>query len=139
MISLVLKAVDLTKNTFIKQERLTGKTTIDRLFSSGKSFFCYPFRVAYHILDIEEVQEYPCRVLMNVPKRLHKTAVARNLIKRRVKEAYRLRKHEFYADLGDVRIELAILYSAKEVNDYDVIAKKLEQAEKLLIKRILAE
>lgn len=126
----------MTKNTFIKQERLTGKTTIDRLFSSGKSFFCYPFRVAYHILEEGEEQEYPCRVLMNVPKRLHKTAVARNLIKRCIKEAYRLRKHEFYADLGDVKIEVAILYSAKEVNDYDVIAKKLKEAQKILIKRL---
>jgi ribonuclease P protein component len=126
----------LTKNTFIKQERLTGKTRIDRLFSSGKSFFCYPFRVAYHILEEGEEQAYPCRVLMNVPKRLHKTAVARNLIKRRIKEAYRLRKHEFYADLGEEKIELAILYSAKEVNDYDVIDKKLKEAQKILIKKL---
>ena len=92
--------------------------------------------MAYHIVEEGEVQEYPCRVLMNVPKRLHKTAVARNLIKRRLKEAYRLRKNEFYADLGDIKIELAILYSAKEVNDYDVIAKKLEEAQKLLIKKL---
>lgn len=126
----------MTKNTFTKQERLTGKTAIDRLFSLGKSFFYYPFRIAYHIVDDTQEQEFPCRVLMNVPKRLHKTAVARNLIKRRVKEAYRLHKNEFYTDMGDVKIELAILYSAKEVNDYATIALKLEEAQKLLIKKL---
>lgn len=131
------KTFDLTKDTFIKQERLTGKKAIDRLFLSGKSFFYYPFRIAY-VIDEREV-DFPCRVLVNVPKRLHKTAVARNLIKRRIKEAYRLTKNDFYHDLGDHRIQLAILYSAKEVNDTATITTKLEGAKKQLLKRLNAE
>lgn len=126
----------MTKKTFIKQERLAGKTAIDSLFSSGKSFFCYPFRMAYLITDDKLEQPHPCRVLINVPKRLHKTAVARNLLKRRIKEAYRLNKTEFYTQLGEHKIQLAILYSAKEVNDYDTISKKLLQAQKLLLKKL---
>ena len=131
-----IKAVALTKNTFTKQERLTGKTAIDCLFSSGKSFFYYPFRITYLIKEEGTKQEYPCRVLMNVPKRLHKTAVARNFIKRRIKEAYRLQKNDFYAELGEVKLELAILYSAKEVNDSATITHKWHEAQKILIKRL---
>lgn len=126
----------MTKDTFTKQERLSGKTAIDRVFASGKSFFYYPFRVAYIMLEADEEQVHPCCVLMNVPKRLHKTAVARNLIKRRIKEAYRLHKHEFYTDLDGARIQLAILYSTKEVSDYATIAKKWEECEKILIKKL---
>lgn len=127
----------MAKDTFTKQERLTGKKAIDRLFLSGKSFFYYPFRIAY-VLEKREV-DYPCRVLINVPKRLHKTAVGRNLLKRRIKEAYRLTKNDFYEDLGNHRIQMAILYSAKEVNDYNTIATKLAGAQKLLLKKLSDE
>ncbi len=123
----------MTKNTFTKQERLTGKTTLDRVFSSGESFFYYPFRLAY--LSVEE-QDFPCRLLVNVPKRLHKTAVNRNLLKRRIREAYRLQKNDFYEQLGNSKIQLAILYSAKEVLDYKTISEKLMDAENMLIRKL---
>lgn len=128
----------MTKHTFIKAERLTGKTTIDILFSSGKSFFCYPYRIAYRVLDEKEAsyQDFPCRVLINVPKRLHKTAVTRNLLKRRIKEAYRLDKEPFYTQVGAHKIQLAVLYSSKDVLDYDVLAPKLQQAILQLCKKI---
>lgn len=129
----------MTKNTFTKKERLSGKTAIDRVFSSGKSFFCYPFRFAYIELDDKVEQSYPCSVLMNVPKRLHKAAVARNLLKRRINEAYRLQKNDFYLQLEGRKIQLAILYSAKEVNDYDLIAKKLGQAQQILVGKLNAQ
>ena len=122
----------MTKYTFKKTERLTGKTTIDQLFSSGESFFYYPFRVAFHVLPVAE-QLVPCRVLINVPKRLHKTAVARNLLKRRIKEAYRLTKEDLYTQLEDERIHLALLYSSKEVLDQDTIQVKWDEVQKRLL------
>lgn len=120
--------------TYKKAERLTGKTTIDRLFHQGESFFSYPFRVVY--LSHDGSEESTCRVLINVPKRLHKNASARNLLKRRIKEAYRLNKPEFYEALGDQRIHLAFLYSAKEVMDYEVIEQQLKKAQATLLKRL---
>lgn len=128
----------MTKNTFIKAERLTGKTTIDQLFSGGKSFFCYPYRIAFRVLDEKESerQDYPCRVLVNVPKRLHKTAVARNLLKRRIKEAYRLDKSNFYTTLEGTKIQLAILYSSRDVLAYDEVSVKLQQALQQLSRRV---
>lgn len=131
-----MKPHALHKNTFTKLERLTGKTTLNRIFSSGKSFFHYPYRIAYYVIDTEMEQSCPCRVLINVPKRLHKTAVNRNLIKRRIRESYRLCKNDFYTELGNQKIQMAILYSAKEVLDYQTIDAKLKEAEKTLIKKI---
>lgn len=126
----------MIKDTFIKIERLSGKTTIDQLFSSDKSFFCHPFRVAYRVLSADEKQDTPCRVLMNVPKRLHKSAVTRNHIKRKIKEAYRLDKNNFYTQLGDQRIQVALLYSSKEKLPYEEISAKWLKAKQRLLKEL---
>ena len=115
----------MTKNTLIKDERLTGKTSIDALFSSGESFFCYPFRIVYRVKDEQEV---PCCILINVPKRLHKTAVSRNLLKRRIREAYRLSKNDFYLHLGDKKLVVAFLYTEKKISDYATIEKGVKMA-----------
>ncbi len=56
------------------------------------------------------------QVLVSVPKRNFKTAVARNHIKRQIREAYRLQKQELYDKLEalDLHISLMISYIAKE-------------------------
>ncbi len=121
----------MIKYTFNKTERLTGKTTIDLLFTQGKSFFYFPYRIVFK--PINDEQEAACRVLINAPKRLHKTAVARNLIKRRIREAYRLNKPDFYSHLQGQHFQIAILYTSKKVLDYPVIEKKLKEALQLML------
>ncbi len=85
---------------------------------------------------MEAQQVCPCRLLVNVPKRLHKRAVARNLIRRRIKEAYRLNKHHFYKQLREKRIQMAILYTSPKLLDYDFISQKLTEAEEMLLAKI---
>lgn len=126
----------MTRNTLIKQERLSGKTTVDNLFSSDKSFFCYPYRVVFVELSEAVSQEHQCRVMFNVPKRLHKRAVMRNSIRRRIKEVYRLHKNEFYQQIGDKRIHLAILYSSKEDLPFDILEQKWIQAQDRLVHKL---
>lgn len=130
----LVKDKELTRFTFEKIERLTGKTTIDRLFNEGESFFSFPFRVVY--LRQSTVVESPYRVLINVPKRLHKHAVTRNLLKRRIREAYRLNKSCFYQDLGETSLDVAFLYSAKDVMSSEDIDRQLKKAQRTLIKRL---
>ncbi len=115
----------MIKNTLTKSERLTGKTAIDSMFSSGESFFCFPFRVVYKSVD---EQDFPCRILINVPKRLHKTAVMRNLLKRRIFEAYRLNKNDFYSKLDNKKLQIAFLYTDKKESDYETIEKGMKTA-----------
>ena len=51
----------------------------------------YPVRAVF--LDIQAEEEVPpLQILISVPKRYHKRAVARNRVKRQVREAYRRNK-----------------------------------------------
>ncbi|MCY1523162.1 Ribonuclease P protein component [compost metagenome] len=121
-------------NTFRKEERLCSKKSLDLLFKNGSSFLLYPFRVSY--LFVDEVQTYPAQVVINVSKKRYKHAVDRNLIKRRIREAYRLQKQELlYAELLE-RSDLLLLslqYVGKKKYEYTFLEKKMMLVLKKLI------
>jgi ribonuclease P protein component len=105
--------------TFSRQERLKSRKIIGQLFKGGESFVAYPLRVVWLSVEPEPVSptaktEACAQLAISVPKRNFKTAVARNLLKRRIREAYRLHKHELYEKLADRRIALMFMYIAKE-------------------------
>ena len=112
--------------TFTKEERLCNKKLIDELFHNGSSFLCYPFKISWLIADGD--QPYPAQVLFSVPKKRFKRAVDRNLLKRRMREAYRLHKEQhLYLPLKDQdkKIVFSIGYIGKEISDYGFIEKKM--------------
>ena len=113
--------------TFKKEERLCSKKLIDELFHSGSSFLLYPFRIVWlrHPLPAN----VPAQVVINVPKRRFKKAVHRNLIKRRIREIYRLSKgSELYNFLEDHsgQLLLGIHYVGKDIVDYHLMEKKFK-------------
>ncbi len=71
--------------TFRKKERLCNETAIEQMFKKGRKFHAYPF-VA---VCLKTNMEQPARILLSVAKKRFHTAVERNLIKRRVRTAYR--------------------------------------------------
>jgi ribonuclease P protein component len=112
--------------TFKKEERLCNKQLIDQLYHNGSSFLCYPFKVSW--LVITDLQLLPAQVLFSVSKKRYKKAVDRNLIKRRMREAYRLHKEKhLYSLLGnsEKRIVFSIGFIGKQIAPYDFIEKKL--------------
>ena len=114
----------MPKFSFKKGERLSSKKAISSLFQSGSSVTSYPLRFIYSRADIET---YPAIVTISVPKRLFKNAVDRNLLKRRIREAYRLKKPEIYSRLNDISvgIHLVIQYNHKAILDYQSIESGL--------------
>lgn len=100
-------------STLTRRERLRTLGAIRRLFESGEGGFVYPFR---YLTFAEADTEASVRLLFSVPKRYHKRANKRNLLKRRMREAYRLNK----CCLGEhsASIDLALIYSAKEEVPY---------------------
>src|SRR6201991_2602888 len=108
--------------TFTKEERLCNKSLIDGLFHNGSSVLCYPFRVSWLVTDTP--QSFPAQVLVAVPKKRYKRAVDRNLLKRRIREAYRLHKEEnLYSMLKaiDKKIIFSIGYIGKEIGEYEFL------------------
>jgi ribonuclease P protein component len=121
--------------TFTKEERLCNKKLIDELFHNGSSFLCYPFKVSW--IAVNEPQPFPGQVLFGVPKKRYKRAVDRNLLKRRMRETYRLNKQQYlYSVLegANKTIVFSIGYIGKEISTYELIEKKM-----LKLLSILAE
>jgi ribonuclease P protein component len=101
--------------TFKRSERLKSEKVIGKLFSpGGNAFLAYPIRVVW--IPITFPTESKVQVMISAPKRQFKTATARNRIKRLVREAWRLHKHELYAKFGTDHgpIALLLMYIAKE-------------------------
>lgn len=113
-------------HTFKKEERLCNKKLIDGLFHNGSSFLCYPFRASW--MPVDNAQQFPVQVVFSVAKKRYKRAVDRNVIKRRMREAYRLNKQALLYDVladADKRIILSIGFIGKELADYALIEKKM--------------
>jgi ribonuclease P protein component len=113
--------------SFGKSERLSGQKLIDTLFSDGKSYVVPPFRIVWFKYEITGV--FPVRLLISVSKKKIKKAVDRNLIKRRIREAYRKNKSELYNFLNrkNSQCAMAVLYNT------DVILTSREIEEKIIL------
>lgn len=124
--------------TLPRSERIRSLKAIRRLFSEGRGGFVYPIR--YMALSSDSArsedsksEERGVEVLFSVPKKFHKRANKRNLLKRRMREAYRLNRQLLVEKLGAQAkvLDLALIYSAKELHSYktieNVIRKVLEQ------------
>jgi ribonuclease P protein component len=112
--------------TFKKEERLCNKKLIDKLFHNGSSFLCYPFKASWLLVDAPA--QFPVQILFSVSKRRYKHAVDRNLIKRRMREAYRLNKQKYLYDVlnsSNKKIVLSVGFIGKEIAEYDFAEKKM--------------
>ncbi len=119
--------------TFSKTERLSKEKTIQELFNRGSSFYLFPFKVIY-IPNPDPSISQP-QILISVSSRNFPRAVDRNLIKRRIREAYRLQKEIMKGE--SKRGAFAFVYTSKSLLPYAEIRSKLflvlEKIEKLEI------
>lgn len=117
-----------------KAERLSGERRIVRLFQCGEGGFVYPFRYLCLWEDAVSEESVPA-VLISVSKRYHKRANRRNLLKRRVREAYRQNKQPLSEAARKERKDLsvALVYVSKEVLPY----KTLEDAVRKILGKII--
>ncbi len=116
------------KNKFCKEERLCNRKSIDFLFSASEKikFTEFPFMVIAKESNNDD-QKFPAQMMVSVSKRKIKLAVNRNLMKRRIKEAYRLHKNEFYEGLKSQNKELILcfIFLGNKPVPYELIEQKI--------------
>ena len=111
--------------TFKKEERLCSKRLFDQLFAEGHSFLVYPLKVVYK--ETAFSGNYPAKVAFAVRKKIFKSAVRRNRIKRLMRETYRLNKHWLYRRLGEKRLAIVFIYVGKEQPGYGPMEKAMKK------------
>ena len=120
---------------FPKKQKLCGEKVIERLFANGKSISEKPFRAIWNFEKNND--QVFVKSLIVVSKKRLKLAVERNVVKRRIKEAYRLQKKqlEYFLESTNQQLNLAIIYQQEEILDY----KTLEEKINLLLSRLIKE
>ena len=113
-----------------RSERLRSLKAIRRMFGEGKGGFVYPFRYVYY-KHAQGAEEESVEVMFSVPKKFHKRANKRNLLKRRTREAFRQSEvRETLRTLSEqtsVGIDLAFVYSTKEIHSYKTITHAVQR------------
>ena len=105
------------RKTLKKKERLSVGTDLSRLFASGRYGFTDGFRYCYRIDN-----ELPFnRIVVSVPKKCFRRAVKRNLLKRRIREAYRLNKNLLPVNAEKGGTDILFIYSSKDILDFNTI------------------
>jgi ribonuclease P protein component len=126
-----------------RSERLRSLKSIRRVFGEGRGGFVYPFRYTFYIsqpgdnLPAESCAEQcaeaagAVQVMFSVPKKFHKRANKRNLLKRRTREAFRQSaEREVLRQRARERscaVNLAFIYSTKEVHSYKTINNAVQR------------
>lgn len=145
--------------TLPRAERLRSLKAIRRMFDEGHSGFVYPFRYVSLVEradakradaeredaekadtespDVEmtaavetiDAESRRVEVMFSVPKKFHKRANRRNLLKRRMREAYRLHREPLRERLQQqgATLRVALIYSTKECHTYKTISYAVQR------------
>lgn len=115
---------------------MCSRTAINMLFAGGRSVVAYPLRavVAVKRCDSEtvggEVQSgIVAKFMITVPKKKIRTAVGRVLVRRRIREAYRLNRSVLAQALQPAGCvaEIAFLYMDTSIADYATIEASMKK------------
>jgi ribonuclease P protein component len=108
--------------TFRKEERLASEKNIQHLFGRGASFHIYPFKIIYLVADD---QQWPFhQTLISVSAKRFGRAVDRNLIKRRMREVFRLSKSRLNQS---PKLWIGLVYTAKGIESFALMSSAMEK------------
>lgn len=118
----------MTGNRLYKYEKLRSRTAINELFTKGGSVYAYPLRAVYRFVEPSNNQ-MTGQFLITIPKKKIRHAVDRVLLRRRVREAYRLNRSFLYPALAEhkVSVEIAFIYLSNDKKDYFSLEAKLQE------------
>jgi ribonuclease P protein component len=119
--------MNTSRETFEKSERLCSRKIIGTLFEEGNIFYISLFKIVWN--NSQSSLSGPAQVAFSVSKRGFRLAVTRNLIKRRMREAYRKNKNILYDHLisHNIKIAFVVILRGNAVPDYLTIEKSIKE------------
>ena len=114
-------------NRLYKSEKLCSRTAISKLFSDGRSVSAFPLRAVIRMEENTGHRQH-ARFMISVPKKKIRKAVGRVLLRRRVREAYRLNRELLLPVLErcGMSVDIAFLYMDTNIANYQVIEAKMK-------------
>ena len=110
---------------------LKSKVELETLFQKGQIVKAFPLIAKYLFVKLKDDQTSPSehsdqniRIAISVSKRRFKSAVDRNKIKRKIKEAYRLNQFEFKVS-DSSSLQVLFIFTGKEIYEYRIIEKSI--------------
>jgi len=116
----------MRKFTLGRDERLRGKIAVSRLFGAkNNAVVSFPFRA--HWLSSHQTNGN-IRVLFVASSRRYRKAVARNRIKRVMRELYRLNREPLQTVVKDTHgLDIALMYIGPETITYNDVLPRFEK------------
>ena len=129
-----------TQEDLPKYERICKDNDIQMLFSNGKGFSVYPFRIIV-LFRHNDSRPVTCRLLISVSKKRFHHAFKRNRVKRLMREAWRKNKAELYeiCQKDNISVDVALIYTATIIHSYDEMFAKTQKAIKEIKKMYRAK
>ena len=114
---------------------MCSRTAINMLFAGGRSVVAYPLRAVVAVkrcgddTGSEPGQDIVAKFMITVPKKKIRTAVGRVLVRRRIREAYRLNRSVLAQALQPAGCvaEIAFLYMDTSIADYATIEASIKK------------
>lgn len=124
-----------------KSARLHHRSLQERLFSEGSKIYEFPLRMYWNDLTPEELKANfrdripdligPVQALVSVPKKKRRRAVDRVLMRRRIREAYRLERPSFLEALGKIMgirtVSIGFIYMKEANAPFAEIEEKMQR------------
>lgn len=130
------------KMTLRKSSKLRHRTLVQDLFQKGKAVYSGPLKITFRSLTQDELEASfrvcvpdligPIQFMITVPKKKRRHAVDRVLMRRRIREAFRLQWHPLRKTIQNdhnIRtLSLAIVYMDTGNSDMECISSAMSSA-----------